>query len=266
MSQALPEQITFYGRDDFGVVQVRAKDHQRWLTFGNDVEQSCIDIRHPYSPVHVYLHGMLIAPLTLAEPRQLAILGLGGGTLANALTQLFPDSLIDGVDHRQLVIDAALSSCGLEQHDKLTLHCADANDFMSQRQTTYDVIFTDLYEANGAHELQTQQAFMATCAKKLAHQGVLVANQWASEFRDSQKAHAALNAVFGDRVIYLRVAGGNTIAFAYKDALPDLKRDNFYQLAQTAGLKIHCDLQRQARAFWRQNAETLQTGRYRKHT
>ena len=65
MSQALPEQITFYGRDDFGVVQVRAKDHQRWLTFGNDVEQSCIDIRHPYSHVHVYLHGMLIAPLTL---------------------------------------------------------------------------------------------------------------------------------------------------------------------------------------------------------
>jgi len=264
VSHTLPEQITFYGRDDFGVVQVRAKDHQRWLTFGNDVEQSCIDIRHPYSPVHVYLHGMLIAPLTLIEPRQLAILGLGGGTLANALNQLFPDSLIDGVDHRQLVIDAALSACGLELHHKLNLHCADANDFMAQRQTTYDVIFTDLYEANGAHELQTQQAFMATCAKKLAHQGVLVANQWASEFRDSQKAHAALNSVFGDRVIYLQVAGGNTIAFAYKDALPDLKRDNFYQLAQTAGLKIHCDLQRQARAFWRQNAEALQTGRYRK--
>ncbi|MGA0938002.1 MAG: hypothetical protein ACO3SM_08435, partial [Sedimenticolaceae bacterium] len=115
-----------------------------------------------------------------------------------------------------------------------------------------------------AHELQTQQAFTATCAEKLSNQGVLVANQWASEFRDSQKAHATLNAVFGDQVIYLQVAGGNTIAFAYKNALPDLKRDNFYEHAQTAGLKIHCDLQRQARAFWRQNAEALQTGRYRK--
>jgi spermidine synthase len=144
------------------------------------------------------------------------------------------------------------------------LHCADANDFIAQSKTAFDVIFTDLYEANGAHELQTQQAFMASCAEKLSDHGVLVANQWASEFRDSQKVHAALNAVFGDQVIYLQVAGGNTIAFAYKDTLPDLKRDTFYEHAQKSGLKIHCDLQRQARAFWRQNAEALQTGRYRK--
>ena len=75
---------------------------------------------------------MLIAPLTLTSPKQLVILGLGGGTLANSLNQLFPDSLIDGVDHRQLVIDAALSACGLKPHDKLALHCADANDFIEQ--------------------------------------------------------------------------------------------------------------------------------------
>ena len=94
--------------------------------------------------------------------------------------------------------------------------------------------------------------------------GTVVVNQWSSEFAGNRAALVALNEVFDGRVVNLHAQGGNILSFAFHDALPDLHRDAWFDAAQALGLKLSIPLQRHARNLWRQNAEVLRSGRFRR--
>lgn len=249
-------------QDRHGPVTIYQKGRHRFLTFGNSVEQSCIDMSTPYRLEHVYTQAMMLGLVLKPDAASALLLGLGGGSLALALGHARPRLRIDAVEYRQAVIDAALTHLQLDGQPHLRLHCTDAIDFITSDHRHYDLIMLDLYLAEGVHPAQTQAQFLKDCRTRLRPGGIVLANQWCSEFRDSRHANANLREAFDDRVLYLHVQGGNTIAFGFQDELPQLKRDRFFELAQQLGLKLEIPLHKLARNFWRQNAEPLQIGRF----
>lgn len=251
-------------RDNEGAVAVYQKDGYRYLTFGNAVEQSCIDLAQPYRLEHVYTQAMMLGLALRPDAARSLLLGLGGGSLARALHQVRSRMHIDAVELRQAVIDVARDHFGLAHNRRLHLHCCDARDFVRDHSNRYDLLMLDLYLADGVHPAQTEREFLQLCRQRLDEQGILLANHWCSEFRDSQRAQAAMSEVFGERVLYLHVQGGNTIAFGFAGALPALRRDAFFELAQRLGLQLDIPLHKLARNFWRQNAEPLKIGRFRR--
>ncbi|KAA6187818.1 hypothetical protein F2Q65_00820 [Thiohalocapsa marina] len=250
--------------DEQGPVTVYERDGRRYLSFGNAVEQSCQRIALPQQPVHVYIQAMLLGLVLSPDAPDAMLLGLGGGSLVHALRHLRPRMRIDAVDQRQAVIDAATRHFGLVPDRRLQLHRASAEAFVGQGERTHRLIMLDLYLADGVHPAQTELEFLAACRQRLDDRGLLIANHWCSEFRDSRRAHAALTRVFGDSILYLHVQGGNTIAFGFAGGLPVLQREAFFQQAQDMGLQLQIPLQTLARNFWRQNAEPLQLGRFRR--
>lgn len=249
-------------QDAYGPVSIYAKGPLRYLSFGNSVEQSCIDLHAPHRPVHVYTQAMLIGLVLQPAAAHSLLLGLGGGSLLQALHYLRPRMRIEAVELRQRVIDLAQQYLALPYSPKAQLHCTDASNFVRDETRHYDLIMLDLYLAEGAHPAQTQLNFLRNCHARLSDSGILIANHWCSEFRDNQKADAALREVFGEQLLYLQVQGGNTLAFGFRDALPQLRRDELLARAQALGETLDIPLFKLTRNFWRQNAEPLQAGRF----
>lgn len=241
--------------DAAGPVQVYQQGLRRYLTFGNRVEQSCLNLETPHSPEHVYVQAMLLAPLLHGAMHRVLVLGLGGGSLVRGLRALDHRVDIDAVEQRRAVIEVAASHFSVRPRRNLRIHCCDAGDFLTGPPDGYDLIFADLYLADRMHPVQAEQAFIERCRRQLGPSGLFVANLWCSEFRGSVQQRRLLDEAFEERVLYLQVQGGNVIAFAFSGRPLALDRKGLYEKAEELGRMLAAPMQRHARNFWRQNAE-----------
>jgi spermidine synthase len=257
-----PGELVHRHDDEIGPVCVFQRDRQRFLSFGNAVEQSCLDLLRPYRLEHAYTQAMMLSLLLYPAAARTLVLGLGGGSLVRALQHARPNMRIEAVEFRQAVIDVARDFFELRDNDRLRVHCMDAQDFVRSATQRQDLLMLDLYLAEGADPVQTQVDFLSRCRDLLSEQGILMANHWCSEYRDSQLAQAALREVFGDSLLYLQVQGGNTIAFAFAGELPRIDPKQLFAQAQALGSQLAIPLQGLARNFWRQNAQPLRIGRF----
>lgn len=252
--------------DEEGEIHVYEDARFRYLTFGNAVEQSCLDLANPVRLEHVYTQAMMLALLLGDRPRRVLLLGLGGGSLARALRAADRGLRIVGVERRAAVIEVARSHFQLPDDRRFDVVCAEAGAFLRQDGGEYDLILADLYLAEGMDPQQMAADFLGLCRERLSATGMLVVNQWASEFSANRGALATLSQVFGDRVLTLHAQGGNILSFALRGGLPDLRRDELFAAAQALGLRLGIPLQRHARNLWRQNAETLGVGRFQRRS
>ena len=249
--------------DAEGEIHVYQDAQFRYLTFGNAVEQSCLDLANPLRLEHVYTQAMMLALLLVEDARRLLLLGLGGASLARALRAAGRGLRIIGVERRAAVIEVAGAHFLLPDDGRFLVVCSDAEAYLRQPGEAFDLVFADLYHAEGMFPGQATEAFLSACRERLSDSGTLVVNRWASEYQAHRSASEALAVVFDDQVLSLYVQGGNIIDFAFRSELPVLRRDVFFAAAQSLGLRLAIPLQRHARNLWRQNAETLGVGRFR---
>ncbi len=245
--------------DEQGAICVRQLGQHRFLTFGNKVEQSCLNTLSPHRLEHVYTQAMLLGLLLRKQARTALILGLGGGSLVRAIQHARPNLDITAIEARQGVIDMALEWFDLKPDDAhLSLVCSDAEEFLaSEDPSRYDLIFADLYQAEGVHAGQNTSDFLALCRQRLNEQGLLLLNQWSSEYRDSLLAREALQSVFGGGIAHLQVQGGNVIAFGFASGLPRLDGKRLFADALALGQALEIPLHTLARNFTRQNRAAL---------
>ena len=248
--------------DDEGAITVYQDHNLRYLTFGNFVEQSCLALNRPFRLEHAYTQAMMLSLLLKDDIRSALLLGLGGGSLARALHHVYPKLRVNAVEYRQAIIDIARQFFELEDKKNLKLHCQDAQHYLDGNDSRHDLIFADLYLPDGVHEAQLKVDFFAQCRQRLAERGVLVVNQWSSEFRLTKLSQAAICQVFNEQFINLHVKGGNNIVFAFNGNFPDLQRKSFLEAAQKLGMKLDIPLQNLSRNLWQQNAEAIEIRRH----
>ena len=256
-------ELIYQHDDEMGTISVYEKQHLRYLTFGNKVEQSCVNLAQPYRLEHSYTQAMLLSLLLNTTPRNVLILGLGGGSLLRALHFIRPKLGIQAIEFRQSVINVARKYFSLPDSSRIIFHCNEAERFLSETHQSFDIIFSDLYLADRVHKSQQSLVFYQSCYEKLTENGLLSVNQWSGEYRSVKQCHQVLSDVFDGQVFNLHVQGGNHISFAFKGALPDIDRKAFFAAAQQLGNKLDIPLQKLARNFWQQNAEALKIRRFR---
>ena len=248
--------------DEQGPITVYQNYNLRYLTFGNQVEQSCMSLEYPHRLEHAYTQAMMLSLLFKQDIRHAALLGFGGGSLARALYHARPKLKVDAVEYRPMVIDIAKRFFELPDHKHFTLHTVDAADFIINCRQQFDLVFTDLYLPEGVHQLQHNHDFLQQCMQQLSANGLLIVNQWSNDFKQVQLAHQVLRESCNGMLLNLHVHGGNNIAFAFKDDFPDLKRKIFFEDARKLGLKLNIPLQKLARNFWQENVQQLNVSRY----
>ncbi|WP_428605032.1 spermidine synthase [Sedimenticola sp.] len=244
-------------RDAWGSLTVHEDAERRMLCFGNEVEQSCIDLRDPARLCHGYSQVMMLGLLLTKEIRYCTLLGLGAGAVAQALLAHQPGCRIEAVELRPKVIELAQTWFGLPDDRRLRLHSADAWEYLNRAPTPTDLLLTDLYMSEGMNELQARQHFLAACRRALKPGGILVCNYWLKSSLTHHALNESLQTVFDRQVVTLSIPDGNCVAFAFDGGIPRLSAKRFIQAAEVLGQTMDIPLPRHARALLHENRQAF---------
>lgn len=175
---ALPGKEIYRGHDEFGVVSVVDDGDKRYLAFGDNDEQSCMLRHEPLVPQHEYVRAMLLV-LLFKDPKQVISLGLGAGSLNSCLHGHYPSLKQQVAELRPAVVDVAYRYFQLPRGKRMRVHTLCANEFLQTVETKKaDILFSDIYGAEGLDEQQISDDFLQGCHGRLKADGWLVLNCW----------------------------------------------------------------------------------------
>jgi len=204
----------FRTTDEFGPLEVLDDGAKRFLTFGNEHEQSCQIKAQPHIPQHEYSRAIMLS-LLFCNPERVCVMGLGGGTLVMAFLNANPDCDVFAIELRKGVISIAQKYFQLPKHEsKLQIIHQDALDFINTSEEKFDVLVADLYHHHGIDEIQLQKQFLKQCAQRVNDSGWLVVNYWLDHDLN-QEVLSQLHNDF-ECVYACNSGGGNMILLAGK--------------------------------------------------
>ena len=187
--------------DHYGLIVVTQRGNKRLLSFDSKLEQSSVLMDKPYYLIHQYTQIMLLG-LIFTDANRITILGLGGGGLVHCLSHFCSQSAIQVIEIRQAVIDIAYDWFDLPRRENLHIINDDAFHYLQNLEPhSTDIIFSDLYDAEGMSTCQAQQEFVSASFRALSEEGCLVIN-----FHDKPQADSELmdtiKILFTEIIIY----------------------------------------------------------------
>ena len=188
---------------------------RRVMRFGSPSasEQSAIEPHDPRAVPVEYVRYALIGLAHHGQPRRVLMVGLGGGTFTTLVHRALPDASIDAVEIDGVVVAAARAHFGLREDGRYRVHVADAADWMTRAQGTYDFVLLDAYAGEGIPEALGTEAFFRAVARRLAPGGVVAINiaEMQAEGRAVARAFARVFTPFDCRETPV---DGNVLLFA----------------------------------------------------
>ncbi|OIR12310.1 spermidine synthase [mine drainage metagenome] len=151
-----------------------------------------------------------------SEPENIAMIGLGGGSLAKYCAKYLPDTHFTAVEINAQVI--ALREKFSIPNDSASFRVLHANgaDYVADKSDKVDVLLIDGFDENGHSAKLCSAGFYDNCYSKLSDRGVMVVNLLASDVKFGTYT-ARIRESFEDRVVVVDAEeNGNRIAFAFK--------------------------------------------------
>jgi spermidine synthase len=202
--------------DERGFIYVFDDGECRYLSFAAGDEQSCCLKAAPHILQYEYTQAMLLS-LLFCQPKRVLVMGLGGGSLVNALFHYKPDLHITVIELREAVITLAQQFFYVPRSKRIHMIHANADSALSDSNLRkVDLIFADLYHAEGIDQVQLKQDFIARCAQQLKTGGCLALNCW-DEHEQDPHLQAALSEHFAD-IRVIPTTSNNWVIVAIKQA------------------------------------------------
>ena len=130
-------------------VQVVETTHNRYLKFGNGLKQSSMNKKNPRKLQLKYSKEIVKVFEHIQNPKNVLVLGLGGGILPSFIHDNYSDIIVDVVDNIQELKDIAYKYFELPVSDRLNVIIQDAKDYVLSTNKKYDIIIEDLYKDDG---------------------------------------------------------------------------------------------------------------------
>jgi spermidine synthase len=182
--------------------------------------QSCVDLADRPRLVFEYLRMMIGALYLAPAPQSVLVIGLGGGTLVDALQRTLPDAAIDAVELDPAVVRVAKAYFDFQPGPRTHVHEEDGRVFVKRALRAgrrYDLVLLDAYDHEYIPEHMLTREFLEEVKGILAPHGVVAANTFSgSRLYDHESATYA--AVFGR---FFNLKRSNRVILLRKDGLPD---------------------------------------------
>jgi spermidine synthase len=168
-------------RSRFNEIYVIKNGHQREMWFkegGQFFLQSRLNLETRESPVLIYSKMMLASLLFQSSPKNILMMGLGGGSISNVLRHVFPETHIDVVEVDPNVIDICKRFFYLRETKNYRIHPMDARIFIQSQigKNTYDLILLDAFKSGSVpFHLKTEE-FYQEILEVLSPNGVVASN------------------------------------------------------------------------------------------
>src|ERR1700761_3056754 len=140
-------------------------DHSGVLTlhFGSNYIQSQMLADDPDFLALAYTRAMMAFEMFLPNPRHIAIIGLGGGSVAKWCHRHHPDAKITAVEINPRVI-AMRDTFHIPRDDKrFRILCEDAAAFVGRTHLRFDALLVDCFTAESSPRELCSQGFFDNC-------------------------------------------------------------------------------------------------------
>jgi len=228
-------------RQRAGSVEVSESQGVRTLHLGGDAIQSAMRIADPDALELDYTQAMMACALFTPEPRDVAVIGLGAGSLAKFVYRRFPATRVAAVEISPKVVAAARSLFDLPAEDaRFSVVVGDGAAYVPAHPAAADVLMVDGFEDGKVVTSLCTQAFYDAAFAMLRPGGTMVANFMAEEPRFGTYL-ARIERAFAGRVLLLPAADKvNMIVFGVRGGPSryaiDSLRDHARALRRRLGL------------------------------
>ncbi|WP_114971223.1 fused MFS/spermidine synthase [Rhodoferax ferrireducens] len=110
------------------------------------------------------------------QPRHIAMIGLGGGSLAKYCYRQLPETKITVVEINPHVIAMRQEFLVPDDNERFQVIEADGADFVRDAEPDFDVLLVDGYDQQGQPAALCSQHFYENCCRVLADPGVMAVN------------------------------------------------------------------------------------------
>jgi spermidine synthase len=203
--------------DDAETAYVSEKFGVRSLHIGSDTVQSAMRLAKPLDLELAYTRSMMAFLLFNDDPRDVFMIGLGGGSLAKFIYHRLPAAVTRVVEKSDQVVAIARQMFQLPADDeRLEVVVGDGADWVTRDEVWADVLIVDGYDAESQAEALSTKAFYEDCRKRLEPQGILVINLWGGD-REFNQTLRRIEAAFPAGTLCLPAEKpGNVIVFGFR--------------------------------------------------
>lgn len=168
-----------YHSDKIWVYEYKTR---RCLSFSKPpsaTNQSCIYLDYPQKLVFDYQKVIMAGLYLQPNPRNILIIGLGGGTVVRALQSILPLSAIDVVEINPSIVGVAKKYFAFQDNEHIRIFHQDGFDFVvtaSNRNQKYDLIIVDAFDEEYVPQSMLSETFISALRHILAGDGLVVVN------------------------------------------------------------------------------------------
>lgn len=205
-------------RTELAVPFVSEGLNSKSLHFSHDQTQSSMSTSHPDELALDYTRTMMGFLLLNRHPRHIAMIGLGGGSLAKFCLRNLPQARMTVVEINPHVIALRDEFLVPRDSERFTVIQGCGADFIEDAEAeSFDVLLVDGYDPQGLPTQLGSQAFYENCRAALTDQGVIVLNLHALD-PSYELLLDRIARSFDGNLAEVRVKkDGNTIVFAGKN-------------------------------------------------
>ena len=154
--------------DDNESVYISEKFGVRTLHIGSDTVQSAMRIARPNDLEVVYTRSMMAFLLFKPEPRNVHMIGLGGGSLAKFIYHHVPLARVTAVEVNPQVVTIARQFFMLPPNDeRLNVMVGDGVEYVARKGLRADVLIVDGYDSESQVAALATLPFYRDCARAL---------------------------------------------------------------------------------------------------
>ncbi len=254
--------VIHQSHDDEGIIEVVEQNGERALHFGSPSRQSSMLLADPNRLHSLYARAMMALLLFHDQPREVLMIGLGGGTIAKFMLHQFPDCHLKIVEFRSSVLKVARSHFHLpfDPRMKIKIGCGAQHVLQQSREHAelYDLIMIDAYDHAGMAPEVSSERFFDNCRTLLTKNGLLVINLWGTDKELFQQVTWNMGRLFNWRILFLPVRGrGNIIGFAFAENFPKLNLKDLQAKAKQLDQQYQLEFSTFLQDFRRYNASVL---------
>jgi spermidine synthase len=196
------------------------------LHFKPETIQSRMQRQAPDELVLGYTKAMMSFLLFQPAPARIAMIGLGGGSMAKYCLRTLPAVDFTAIEISPEVIAFRSAFAIPDDSERFRVICGDGADYVRDASNRMDAMIVDGFDASGQPPQLCSQDFYDQCHARLSETGVLVTNLWAADV-EYGSCVSRMRRSFDDQVVSVSSEDPeNRIVFACKGpGFPPPERD-----------------------------------------
>lgn len=195
---------------------LRRRDGKLSLHFDHLATQSQMRTDAPHALALGYTRTMMGFLLFNPAPKRIAMIGLGGGSLAKYCLRHLPEAHFTAIEINPEILKFRDEFHIPEDGSHFKVLCGDGADYVRDAAETVDVLLVDGFDARSPPPDLCSASFYDACHDKLGKGGVLVANLWGGD-GDYGRFLSRIRDSFDQQAVMINAErDGNKIVFAVK--------------------------------------------------